>query len=186
MNLVRIGRSIEAIIKDYERFLGPNFKHYPLSTYTYHPNLQLQIQKSAISSENRSQIGDDHWQVNGFRKYKFLMSLMRSVIRTYYWNGAPELIVTKRYQTDPLNLTINWSLQTNYYHEKKQKKSRPNDEWEGVSVYTLNGDDGKVVKHLIHNISPPPGYWLKFLLYYFATTQQTVPSPTFFKDEGKN
>jgi hypothetical protein len=112
------------------------------------------------------------------------MSLMRSVIRTYYWNGAPELIVTKRYQTDPLNLTINWSLQT--HCAKRPKKTRPSDEWEGVSVYTFNGEEGRVVKHLIHNISPPPGYWLKFLLYYFATAQQTVPSPTFIKGNSKN
>ena len=185
MNLVKVGRSIETILKEYERYLGPNFKHYPLSNYTYHPSLKFQIQKSTLSPQirNSAGLGNDYWEVNGFRKYKFLMSIMRTIIRTYYWNGLPELVVNKRYQTDPLNLTINWSLETHYYTGKKQKKASSGIEWEGVSVYTFNGEDGRVINHLVHNVSPPAGYWLKFLLYYFATTHQTVPSPTFFKCE---
>lgn len=156
LNSVKIGRNIDILLKEYERFLTKSYKHYPPSNQVYHPQVRLDMH-----------IGEQKVSIEGLKKYKATMWIIRGMLLTRYFRQQPKLVIDKRNQPEATNLHVQWSV-----HTKGAVR------WEGISEYDFEPSEGRVTRHVLHSISPPPGYWLRFMLYWFQSSPQ-LPSPTF-------
>lgn len=156
INSLRIGRNVDVLLKEYERFLSKSFKHYPPSKQVYHPDVRLEVRLGAQQDAS----------IAGLKKYKIALWFLRSLILLRY--PKPELRIERRHQPEATALHVKWSLMSNGMVR-----------WEGISEYDFEPSEGRVTRHLLHTISPPPSSWFRFLLLYWFQSPPTLPSPTF-------
>lgn len=166
INSLKIGRNVEIVLKEYERFLSKSFHHYPPSKQVYHPDVRLDVLMPNLADKTIS--------IGGFKKYKAAMWLFRSMILLRYIGQQPRFCIERRHQPEATSLHVNWSLRTKGLVR-----------WEGISAYDFEPTEGRITRHLLHSITPPPSYWFRFLLYWFHSSP-TLPSPTFFNNNSSS
>lgn len=201
---LRVGRNIDHITREYERFLTARPHQFPLSRAVYKQDMRFGYTSTGGGWEDVGAF-NANLSMRGFRKYAWALSTMQTFIRWRY--HRPAVHVLSKWQPTPSTFVVHWQLQA---HARQS--------WEGYSVYKFDFDegkydphnwpthqrehqsghsntkpldedyanDGKVLWHRIERVTPPPGWFLRSLMQVLATEEGTAkPLQPTFSDQTK-